>query len=146
MDQTMTISPFNHRSIHRYSITELHDEPITDLFHSLVEDVLDDLAESLEKRLQLFASLLLVLVLRQLQALFRHGHQRLAVVLFELSDGDGTDGEETDGEETVLETSRRDGQREIRWDRASCGCAVEVVTEGKWRGIGRKKRGIKKNV
>merc|ERR1719474_288082 len=54
------------------------------LLHSLVEDVLDDLAESLEKRLQLLASLLLVLVLRQLQALFRHGHQRLAVVLFEL--------------------------------------------------------------
>merc|ERR1719474_1898837 len=54
------------------------------LLHSLVGDVLDDLAESLEKRLQLFASLLLVLVLRQLQALFRHGHQRLAVVLFEL--------------------------------------------------------------
>jgi len=63
-----------------------------DLLDSLVEDVENDFAEAFEEGLQLLASLLLVLVLGQLQTLFGHGDERFAIVLFELLDDVFIDG------------------------------------------------------
>ena len=59
----------------------------TNLLHFLVEDVLDDLAQSLVQGLCLFELLLLLLVLWQLKTLLRDGDERFAVILLQLLHG-----------------------------------------------------------
>ena len=54
------------------------------LFDSLVQNVENHFAETFEESLQLFAPLLLVFVLGQLQSLFGNGNQGFAVVFFQL--------------------------------------------------------------
>merc|ERR1719204_883640 len=63
-----------------------------DLFDFLVEDVLDDFAETLELGFEFFAPFLLVFVLGQFQAFFGHRNQSLTVVFPQLLDDVFIDG------------------------------------------------------